>query len=791
MRWFLLLLLAPVAFAADPVDADRLPHGGTWQGKVGLIDVDPTTYTKHNVSTANGGSDATGTMQTTATAAQINAAIAAAADGSKYIELAAGTFSPSGNISLTSSRVSLRGQVNADGRPSTIFKFANPTDYVVMNKTAWDADNAAHYTMRTISSGHTRGSTTLTLTAAPTGLTTGRLLIIVAPANVPTIDGDGGFSDWLSGTAAPDGSFPFSQIVRVAGVSGSDVTITPAINSDYISGLTCRVYYRDASAQLDFSGLENIQLEVDGNGFFAAKAIEMYGLNQCWVRNCFFERIGIAASLNAFIFPYITHNLEISRCRFRKCSDPGNSGLYSMASLHCSGMLVVNNEFAETSNVFPIIATSGSVFAYNYCHDMLYGAFLSQWVFHHGSHNHYNLFEGNYIQGQHYNDASDTGNFTHSRASLYFRERIVSYDNSGNATGFPMANVNAIVCQDHHDLVTVAGCVMGTDGKGTAVTGGNGTNQGENLGYIYNFDATSAATLQKFANHNRFDDAIPAEEALDPGDALVNSYLYSSKPAWFGNRPWPWVDPENYTQSNNHANLPAGYRAIYGFDPPEGVDTANTIVATTMEVSTLAAGGPLPVNTVTKTFESYEVGAPLELAANWEIRKGTWLTLTGGILASNTLGYFGVASYEPVALIAGADRSVEVILGGITPMGTSHAHGCTAAIQSSGECYYLAADDNLQMFFGYLDASGNNSSVLTIDTAFTLAGTRLRLTCSGTGASRVCTAEYNFGAGWVTPSGGGNRDFGSGKRLEGGRSGVFGYSNARTIGVTSITITNL
>lgn len=453
-----------------------------------------------------------------------------------------------------------------------------------MRTSNWDFGNAGAFTTRQISSGHTRGSTTITLTSAPTGLTSGRILFIVAPASGTTIDGNGGWTDFL-------GTYPFVSVLRVTGVTGNDVTFTPAIDADYISSLTCHVYYRTAADQIDFSGLENLKVRVASGGFFNGDAVLIHGANQCWFRNVFFNGMGAPSSLNAFIWFYGAYNCEIFKCSFSGCSAPGNSSLYAISSLNASGLLIANNNFDTNSNVYPLLSTSRTAFVYNYCHDMNYGSTLSQWVFHHGSHNHYNLFEGNYIQGQHYNDESNAGNFTHSRNTLYFRERIFSYDNSGNSSGFPLNNVNAIVCQDHHDNVTVAGCVMGTDGKGDGVTGGNGTGQGENQGYIYNFDATSTSTLQKFANHNRFDDAIPAGEALSGGDALVMSYVYSSKPSWFGDRPWPWVDPVTNSTSlatTTFTNLPSGYRFAFGEDPPSGlVVVSNAIITPIIRIGTL------------------------------------------------------------------------------------------------------------------------------------------------------------------------------------------------------------
>lgn len=542
-------------FAADPVDSSRLPYGGTWLGKVGLIDVDPATYTKHG-----------STLATSATASDITTALAAAASagGSRYVELASGTFDLSGDITLPS-LVALRGQVGSDGYPSTILNFDTGSRKIVMNsRDNWNFDNAADFTMRTISTGHTRGSSTITLTAAPTGLTAGRIIFLVAPASGTTIDGDGGFTDFLPSTAAPNGSFPFTCVLRVTAVNGNDVTFAPEIDADYISGLTCRIYYRAASNQIDFSGLENLQLQVNGGtGYWAGRTVDIAGANQCWFHNLVCIGMGHNLTLNAFIWFYGSYNCEIDHCDFSGTDAPGNSSQYSISSLHTSGLLVVNSHFTNTSNVFPMLSLSRSAFAYNYCHDMNYGAFQSQWVFHHGSHNHFILLEGNWINGQHSNDLSDSDNFSHSRNTLYFRERIVTKDTTSTT------NLNGIMCMNHHDNVTVAGCVIGKDGVGTGYKDlSNGTNEGEGQGYNLNFHANSATSLERFANHNRFDDGIASDEALGAGEALVDSYLYAEKPSWFGDRPWPWVDPNDFTQSDNVENLPAGYRATNGEDPP-------------------------------------------------------------------------------------------------------------------------------------------------------------------------------------------------------------------------------
>ena len=48
---------------------------------------------------------------------------------------------------------------------------------------------------------------------------------------------------------------------------------------------------------------------------------------------------------------------------------------------------------------------------------------------------------------------------------------------------------------------------------------------------------------------------------------LRPSYYLSQKPSWFGDRPWPWVDPASPSKAVV-TNLPAGYRYTFGANPP-------------------------------------------------------------------------------------------------------------------------------------------------------------------------------------------------------------------------------
>jgi hypothetical protein len=242
-------------------------------------------------------------------------------------------------------------------------------------------------------------------------------------------------------------------------------------------------------------------------------------------------------------------------------------------------MLVEDNYFHQVPNIAPIFGVNGSAFAYNYGVDFPYSSpgWLSQMIFFHGSHCHYNLFEGNWVPSHYHNQ--DSG--CHSRNNLFFRERLLGWDaadggKNGNTQSFSVEDSGS---QAHQNLV-VAGCVMGKDGYHTAYNGGIEGNSA-----IWAVEPNSNGTLLRLANYNTVNDAIPSNEALGSGQALVNSYLHSAKPAWFGNLPWPWCTPTNYAQSNEPRNLPAGYRAINGVDPAGGGSIATPSAPSNLRIT--------------------------------------------------------------------------------------------------------------------------------------------------------------------------------------------------------------
>ena len=533
-------MLPRLAFAADPVPAGRLVSGGRWQGLVGVAGGIP------NRTTQFGGTIApySGSANT------INSALASCPDN-QVVQLGAGTFNLSSSVNIAKSRVTLRGAVNSNGAPTTILNFTGGSSGLIMFEArgGWDLANTGSFTTANVSGGVSRGSTTITLASTPSSLVVGQFMLISAPRS-STVTG-GGWADLF-------GSRPFTQMVRVTGKNGNDVSFAPAINADYLSG-SVQAHWRGAGDSVRLSGIENLSLTRSGAG---GHYVRFSGADECWAENI--KSYGVPSGTYHY-FPYLAYRCEIRHCDMAHMSDLTNS-TYCVSAVHSSQLLIEDNYFHDIPNVMPMFGLSGSAFSYNYVNDLPYSpsGWLSQIVFFHGSHNHYNLFEGNWCASS-YNDAGGG-----SRNNLWFRNRMRGWDAAGPKNG----NTEPMSLCDNHSNVTMAGNVLGENGVHTSMQSVfSGEDNFPNT-VIYNLHNTPAASIVKVGNYNTVNDGVPSTEAVGAGDSLPASYLYSSKPAWFGSLPWPWCNPANFTQSNNYQSLPAGYRAANGRDPAPNDSTA-------------------------------------------------------------------------------------------------------------------------------------------------------------------------------------------------------------------------
>lgn len=539
----------------DPFPSDRLPFGGTWEGLVGVTGGIPDRQTVFTTIQPYTGSPAT-----------INTAITNCPAG-QVVLLAPGNFNiaqngGNGTIVVAKNNVTLRGSVDADGIPTTKVIFTGTNSQIALGNFGWDTANAAIYTIRSVSAGATRGSSTVTLTAAPTGLTVGRMVFLLASASAPSVDG-GGFSVFLGD--------PFSHGCVCTAINGTQVSFFPPLNADYLGGSTVRLVYRGAADQTELAGIENLDISCgtanNPRSVVAPTAyFRIFGTLNCWVKNC--RTYWCGGGGNQHYMPYITVGLEIRHCEIDRNQNL-SSNSYAIQPDHCSSMLIEDNYIHSIPNMIPIAGGGCNAVCYNYLVDEPYSSpnWLSQIIFTHTSHCHYVLFEGNKVPA-YYCDATSKGQFSHSHSLTWFRDRVVGWD-ANPTQGVPKtSNTQCLTFEAHHDNVTIAGAVLGRPGFHTVYLSSLDPDGGGD-GSVLNADPTTRGTWSRIGNYNTVNGGVPAAEAVGGGQALVDSYLHSARPSYWGSsQPWPWVTPSSFTQSDDENNFPAGYRANHsGVDP--------------------------------------------------------------------------------------------------------------------------------------------------------------------------------------------------------------------------------
>lgn len=557
----LFLLLAIRCFGSDPISAARLPYGGTWSNLAGVTGGIPTGQTVYT--------NLTSTISDTA----LNAAIAACP--SNQVVLLGSGFYTNKSITMTKNGVVLRGSVDANGKPSTIFTnlsfngISVGSGFYIADTTGWYPTN--------VSSGFTRGSTTVTLAGIPTGCVAGALLWFSAPTNTTTVNG-GSFALFL-------GTDPYIQIVKVTGVSGNDVSFYPAINADFLTAMKASTPKSTVYSRI---GIENLVM-TDSNLTY----VLVNGADEGWMKNCILTN-SPAGSVRQ-IYLNTVNRFEIRECEFGYI-DAAGSDAYSIFNADCTGVLTENNYFHNSPNFYPQLGAQNCVFSYNFLTNVPYAlqpGWLSQIVYNHGCMNEYNLYEGNVIP-TYYDDGllNNINDPTSTRVNVHLRERILGWDGSD---GGKIYNAHGITIFDPGVSNSIAGCLIGTIGFHVSYA----TWASSSSTPIYGLDVNVPTTLGRYGNWNAFDVGINSGETLSGGQTVANSYLYTSKPSWFANMQWPPFDTTRTNVAQMSAtNIPAGFRFAFGTSIPSissvVIDSTGTNI--TVQLSTTCTNGPASGN---------------------------------------------------------------------------------------------------------------------------------------------------------------------------------------------------
>ena len=583
-----LLLIAQVTCFADVIPPNRIT---TWQGNVGVEGGIPNVTTIYT------------TLPASATLVQINAAIAAC-PSNQVVLLSAGTYTLAGQIIFNGKNgVVLRGA----GSTATILNFtgspylANILVQGSSQSVIWSGVSGSVDWVN----GYTQGTNVITV-ASTSGLSVGMMVgldqlndgVDVNKSNAwettaqsaPGCSGLPGCTD----CSRSCGSRAQEQWVKITAISGNNLTISPPLAMpNWKSSQSPQVFWVTGLAQKN--GIENMALvgtqSNPGSGYGAN--ITLWNAWNCWVKNINSTNDTSAANPSSHV-----HIQQSGRCQVEHCYFYGTKASSSMSY----GALILMSSFCLIENtIFNKIyapgmfdyAASCNVWGYNYATNMYDGdgqTVMAATIWFHGSHACMNLIEG--VYGNQFRGDYFHGSSSHNTS---FRCRWTGQEPGKTSQLYP---INLTVTNHYYNLV---GNILGTVGTQTtadsisasAVTGyGNGSavyyvgwnNPGINANLLS--DPVTGSTLYRHGNYDVVNGGI-VWNATNSDHAIPASMYLASKPSFWGaNQPWPPYEPETPLAASV-TNIPAGYRFVFGIDPPSGGPDTNAPVISLVSVSLL------------------------------------------------------------------------------------------------------------------------------------------------------------------------------------------------------------
>jgi hypothetical protein len=480
------------------------------------------------------------------TETQLNTVLNQNCPSNQVVQLTNGTFTrlTNGPINLTKSGVVLRGTTNANGHPITFLNKAG-----INHSTAWYASGPnggwPAITTRTITAGLSEGSTSITVSSPPNA--------DFAPGDVfmidQTFDGTTVTDDTQSDSFSRN-TRPFCEVLHIVSTNATTITFEPPLLGTYWDTATRSPqavgWSSSVSHNPQFVGIEDLDFP---NGavqeIYTLRLGPAYG---SWVYNVR-AVIDTSASIRA---SYLV-NCAVAACTFHDTTGTG-SGTYAMIAGPSTQCRYEDNISTNASLFMPTSASVGDSIAFNcgvgpYPYDT--SAWLAETMFPHGGHTHHSIWEGNYVVNIYFDDVFANNNSDNG----IVRNRIIGW-----ATGKTQDTLCIALGEGsgtgNHRNTTILGNCLGENSYHTTYA------------ELWHIAGVVTGTIRT-NNFNTVDDAVPSSESMG-GNTMLSSYVYSSKPAWFGDRPWPAFGPDvvNSTNALGYTNIPAGYRIVYGQWPP-------------------------------------------------------------------------------------------------------------------------------------------------------------------------------------------------------------------------------
>ena len=350
-----------------------------------------------------------------------------------------------------------------------------------------------------------------------------------------------------------------NEVKEVASVAGKVITFTTPLHIDYPTAKAAELVRYDAP-HVTYAGVEDLSLEGGGNG-----ALRFHAAAYSWAKNVeVFRWIGEGIALE--------HSFRVE-VRDSSLHDavwplPGGGG-YAFSLAHGASEALLENTTIVNANKMMVArsAGAGSVVAYNYADNGFIGN-TPAWVevglnASHLVGSHHILFEGN----QSFNYDSDN-TFGGSLAITVFRNWLTGKRRDFDDTDRSARAAGLMTGSWHHVFL---GNVLGRPGQMTGwVYEDTGTGTGNNrwsearavwrLGYDPGaWDAAAdPLVLSTVTRGGNFDYLTNEVRWSGPPRVLPASLYLDAKPAFMGDRPWPWVTPDGATKVGT---LPAAERA--------------------------------------------------------------------------------------------------------------------------------------------------------------------------------------------------------------------------------------
>jgi hypothetical protein len=522
-----------VANTTDFMPAERRT---TWNpGIPGGIPARTTVCATVNASTYGlGSSDAT---------AGIQAAIDACPIG-QVVQLSAGDFLVNAEFPITIRKgIVLRGA----GPSTRLTKTSGTQNPVILIGERWIEEAGSV----NLTASAAKGATSVQVSSAA-GLSVGQLVLVDETT-------DTSFVYWGKDRAVAPGGVgrgwftrfdrPLGQMLEVASIGANTVSFTTPLHIGFDTAHTAQLTRYTMPYGAKDAGVEDLYVR-GGRDDNITVRFALYS----WVKNVESDwSTGDSVALDS-CFRCV---LRDSYVHDTPDANPGGGGYLLSFAKYTADSLVENNIFMNGNKVMVMRASGGgNVIGYNYF-DNGYISNVQDYVetgmnASHLTCPHFELFEGN----QAFNiDGDDT--WGGAVYNTFFRNHATGKRRSFIDTG----NRRAIGLMYGHYYYSFVGNVLGTENQNPAPYGGFAYEDVWpwdvdpiglwRIGYTpTDWNAQpDARVVNTTYRHGNFDYATGSVHwASGYGQTLPSSLYLTSKPAFFGDSPWPWVDPTGTTK---------------------------------------------------------------------------------------------------------------------------------------------------------------------------------------------------------------------------------------------------